>query len=86
MNISSYFFLNEENIRFNNQCLNTYIGYPQPISKDWPNLLAGFQRYIDDIINLTRILDKKLTRSLFQEQSFGVHQKQLRGGNRLWTT
>ncbi|WP_448512928.1 POTRA domain-containing protein [Photorhabdus laumondii] len=35
---------------------------------------------------LTRILDKKLTRSLFQEQSFGVHQKQLRGGNRLWTT
>ncbi|WP_167383262.1 hypothetical protein [Xenorhabdus ishibashii] len=29
---------------------------------------------------LTRILDKKLTRSLFQEQSFGAHRKQLRGG------
>ncbi len=29
---------------------------------------------------LTRILDKKLTRNLFQEQSFGVRQKQLRGG------
>ncbi|WP_257784759.1 hypothetical protein [Xenorhabdus hominickii] len=29
---------------------------------------------------LTRILDKKLTRSLFPEQSFGAHRKQLRGG------
>ncbi|WP_434525284.1 fucose-binding lectin II [Photorhabdus asymbiotica] len=56
MNISSYFFLNEENIKFNNQYLNTYIGYPQPISKDWPNLPAGFQRYIDDIINLNGFL------------------------------
>ncbi|QXF33176.1 photopexin B [Photorhabdus luminescens] len=56
MNISSYFFLNEENIKFNNQCLNTYIGYPQPINKDWPNLPAEFQRYIDDIINLNGFL------------------------------
>ncbi|TNH42318.1 fucose-binding lectin II [Photorhabdus luminescens] len=56
MNISSYFFLNEENIKFNNQCLNTYIGYPQPISQDWPNLPVKFQRHIDDIINLNGFL------------------------------
>ncbi|WP_338090104.1 hemopexin repeat-containing protein, partial [Photorhabdus heterorhabditis] len=56
MNISSYFFLNEENIKFNNQCLNTYMGYPHPIGKDWPNLPTGFQRYIDDVINLNGFL------------------------------
>ncbi|KAA1170963.1 hypothetical protein [Photorhabdus heterorhabditis] len=35
---------------------------------------------------LTRILDKKLTRSLFQEQSFGADPKTAPRGNRLWTT
>ncbi|MCT8344480.1 MULTISPECIES: fucose-binding lectin II [Photorhabdus] len=58
MNTSSYLFLNSENIKYNEISGHNgvYAGYPQPVSKDWPNLPVEFQRHIDDVINLNGYL------------------------------
>ncbi|MBS9425134.1 photopexin B [Photorhabdus caribbeanensis] len=51
-NTNTYFFLNAENIKYNDPLNNIDTGYPQPIRNNWPNLPIEFQRHIDDVINL----------------------------------
>ncbi|WP_267483583.1 photopexin PpxA [Photorhabdus aegyptia] len=55
-NTNTYFFLNSENIKYNDPLNNIDTGYPQPIRTNWPNLPIEFQRHIDDVINLNGCL------------------------------
>ncbi|MBS9435324.1 photopexin B [Photorhabdus hainanensis] len=55
-NTNTYFFLNSENIKYNDPLNNIDTGYPQPIRNNWPNLPIEFQRHIDDVINLNGCL------------------------------
>ncbi len=52
MNSKTYFFLNSENIRYNDSEDKADTDYPQPISHDWPGLPIEFQKDINDVINL----------------------------------
>ncbi|WP_231853063.1 hypothetical protein [Xenorhabdus poinarii] len=47
----------------------------EPLIGKSPNVMSP--EWFDDLRNITRILDKKLAKCLFQEQSFGAHQKPL---------
>ncbi|MCC8457448.1 photopexin PpxB [Photorhabdus aegyptia] len=53
MNSKTYFFLNSENIRYNDSEDKADTDYPQFISHDWPGLPIEFQKDIDDVINLS---------------------------------
>ncbi|WP_445373914.1 fucose-binding lectin II [Photorhabdus tasmaniensis] len=56
MNTSSYLFLNAENIKHDEKSYEADTGYPRLINNDWPSLPIGFERHIDDIINLNGYL------------------------------
>ncbi len=60
--------------------------YQQQVSSQFENTNSSVLDIKESVSKLTRILDKKLTRSLFQEQSFGADPKTAPRGNRLWTT